>query len=138
VVAWARAIAVLSSVIALSACTADPKEHPCANVTLDCRPTYDPPTFAVLYKGIFKPTCASVPGTCHTSQRISGGLDMSTEDKAFEGLSKRVQPENLGCSLLTRKIESDDPDWRMPLGDTPLSEPNRCAIRKWIANGAQR
>jgi hypothetical protein len=63
---------------------------------------------------------------------------METADVAFEGLSARVSPGDISCGALIQRLESSDPARRMPPGPTPLTEPQRCAIRQWIANGAER
>jgi hypothetical protein len=41
------------------------------------------------------------------------------------------------CSLLMKRLESDDLDFVMPARN-PLDDDELCAIRHWIANGAQR
>lgn len=116
--------------------TEDPAPLPCVEVTTQCMPIVSPPTFDALYTNIFSGGCATT-GRCH-GPAVAGGLDMRTADAAYAGLSKRVKPESLGCSLLVQRVESNDMNIRMPPGQMPLSEPQRCAIRQWIANGAQR
>jgi hypothetical protein len=114
----------------------DPNDK-CVTVSLDCKPIVSPPTFDALYTNIFHPSCALGTGSCH-GDAVSAGLDMRTIDSAYAGLSKRVSPSSVGCSLLEKRVESSASDFRMPPGSTPLSEPQRCAIRQWIANGAAR
>lgn len=109
----------------------------CVDVSLDCQPIVSPPTFDAIYANVFKPSCATGTGKCHGAA-ASKGLDMQTVDSAFDGISKRVSPDNVGCSLVLKRVESQNASFRMPPGNTPLSEPQRCAIRQWIANGAQR
>lgn len=128
-----------SAVLAVgAACAPSHDDTPqCVDVSLDCKPIVNPPTFDALYKNIFQPTCATGTVTCH-GPAMSGGLDMRTEDSAYAGLSARSNPQSVGCSLLVRRIESTDESFRMPQGPTPLSAPQRCAIEQWIANGAKR
>lgn len=63
---------------------------------------------------------------------------MSTADLAFEGLVRRVSLGDPGCSALLRRVESSDPDFRMPPGNAPLSGPDRCSIQRWVTEGAKR
>ncbi|HVH47381.1 MAG TPA: c-type cytochrome domain-containing protein [Labilithrix sp.] len=109
----------------------------CVAAPLDCQPIVAPPTFDAIYTNVLQPSCASGAGRCHGSA-AAAGLDMRAADSAFAGLSKRVNPDSVGCSLVLRRVESSSSSFRMPPGPTPLSEPQRCAIRQWIANGAQR
>jgi hypothetical protein len=109
----------------------------CVTARLDCQPIVSPPTFDALYANIFKTSCAAGTGSCHGSAR-AGGLDMETVDAAYAGLSARSQPSDVGCSLLLKRVESTKSSYRMPPGSAPLSEPQLCAIRQWIANGAKR
>lgn len=113
------------------------EEQPCVAARLDCQPIVSPPTFDALYTNIFKGSCATGTGSCHGSAR-AGGLDMQTADSAYAGLSARSQPTDVGCSLLLKRVESTKSSFRMPPGSASLSEPQLCAIRQWIANGAKR
>lgn len=130
------AAGALGLVIALVGCSSpDEAGSGCVDVSLACQPIVSPPTFDALYKNVFSPMCASAG--CHGAG-FSGGLDMRTVDSAFQGLSARSRPDAVGCSTLVRRVEASESTFRMPLGPTPLSEPQRCAIRQWIANGAKR
>lgn len=135
----ALALAFCSALIVLACASRDDADDDdkCVVVSLDCTPIVSPPTFDALYANVFKPSCATGTGSCH-GPAISAGLDMQTVDSAWEGLSQRVSPDSVGCSLLEKRVESSKSDFRMPPGPTPLSEPQRCAIRQWIAAGAQR
>jgi hypothetical protein len=119
------------------ACASAQDGAACVDVKLDCMPIVSPPTFSAIYANIFSPSCALGTGSCH-GPAVSAGLDMRTEDSAYQGLSTRSRPDSVGCSLVLRRVESTDESFRMPPGPTPLSEPQRCAIRQWIANGAHR
>ncbi len=104
----------------------------------DCKPLVDPPTFDAIYTQILRPTCGSSP-SCHATGSVMGGLSFASADKAHELLlDGRVLPGDASCSPLMERIMSNDPAYRMPRGSTPLSDPETCAITKWIAAGAQR
>lgn len=136
----ALALLALSSALIVPACSSADEENEsdrCVTADLDCTPIVSPPTFDALYANIFKSSCATGTGSCHGPAK-SNGLDMQTIDSAYAGLSQRVSPDSVGCSLLEKRVESGSSDFRMPPGPTPLSEPQRCAIRQWIAAGAQR
>ena len=110
----------------------------------DCQSLYDPPSYQTIFDQTFRRTCGVGSGTCHTSDAAKGGLVFEDADVAYGLLMgtidgrKRVIPRDPGCSLLMERIESTDPSFQMPPGDTPLSAPAQCAISKWIAGGAAR
>jgi hypothetical protein len=113
-------------------------------LSLNCQPLFDPPTYQAIFDQVLMPSCAVGQGTCHTPDAAMGGLVFADADAAYALLltppnaSPRVIPGNPACSLLMERLESSDPDFRMPPGDTPLSAAARCAIAQWIAAGAQR
>jgi hypothetical protein len=133
-----RVVPPLALVVALlSSCTEEEEPIPsCVTIEPGCKPLYDPPTFDVLYTNLFKPSCASVTGTCHTG-RASGGLDMSTADLAYAGLSMRVVPSDPACSAVVVRTTYGGRG-SMPPGDTHLSDGQKCAIQRWIGAGAPR
>ena len=139
-------VAALSPVFLwLGACsTPAPLAPSCArDASLDCLSLYDPPVFATLYEKIFHPTCAAGIGSCHSADAVKGGLVFEDPDDAYERLvgargPSRVSPQDFACSALVVRLESPDPNFRMPPGPTPLLESERCAIRKWITEGALR
>jgi hypothetical protein len=128
-------VGVLVGLRAFGAIGCGSSEDECVDARLDCKPIVSPPTFDSIYANVLSPSCVSPH--CH-GEGFAAGLDMRTVDQAFEGLSRRSRPDSVGCSVLVRRIESSDPEVRMPRGPTGLSEPQRCAIRQWIANGAHR
>ena len=129
----------LSAMLSVPSCSPDTGDDAvaCVAAPLDCQPIVSPPTFDAIYANILRPSCASGTGRCHGGA-AAAGLDMTTPESAHSGLSSRVKPDDIGCSLLLRRVESTESSFRMPPGPTPLSEPQRCAIRQWIANGATR
>lgn len=131
----------------LAACSGGedgPAGSACVQVSSDCKPLYDPPIYSTLFEKTFRPTCASGVGTCHTGDAAKGGLVFENADTAYsmllgtQGGRARVIANNPSCSLLVEKLESTDPNFRMPPGSTALSPAERCAIELWIANGAKR
>lgn len=134
-----RMIYVTVLALASAACSTDhASDADCVQASLDCRPIVSPPTFDALYANVLQPSCAANTGRCHGSANFTGGVDMRTADSTYAALAARVQPDAVGCSLLVKRVASTDTTFRMPPGPTPLSEPQQCAIRLWIANGAKR
>lgn len=121
------------------------REPPCvSNLSTNCRPLYDPPTFQAVYENTLHPTCGSGTGTCHTADAAKGGLVFEDPDAAYELLlgkldgRARVIPDDPACSLLVKRLESSDPAFRMPPGTSPLPAAERCTVIRWIAQGAKR
>jgi hypothetical protein len=110
---------------------------------LDCSPTFQP-TFQNFYDNQLS-SCgaASTGASCHGPDGGQGGLYLTDIDEAYDMLlsppdaSPRVIPGDPECSLLIQRLESDDPAFGMPPG-AKLRDAERCAIRQWIANGAER
>ncbi|WP_394841495.1 hypothetical protein LZC95_31025 [Pendulispora brunnea] len=145
-VALAASLAVV--VVACSGGDDSPAGPSCVQgLKLDCTPLYDPPDYPTLFEKTFKKTCASGVGTCHTSDAAKGGLVFEDADTAYAQLlgtapgaagRKRVIPRDPACSLLVEKLESTEPSVRMPPSSSGLPAAERCAIERWIANGAAR
>jgi hypothetical protein len=132
----------ISFVLLLAAC-GSPGDPPCVqNLTPNCAALYDPPSFEALFTNILQPTCASGTGTCHTRDFAPRGLIFEDQQQAYNlllgmnGAPQRVIPGDPGCSIIMRRLESHDPNYRMPPGNTPLTEPQLCTFVKWISNGA--
>jgi hypothetical protein len=114
-----------------------------AALSLDCEPTY-PATFEAFYEHRIAVTCgaASTGASCHGADGAQGGLVLSGQDQSYDALlgdidgRARVIPGDPECSILMRRLESDDPEFVMPVG-MPLREGERCAVRQWIAAGAE-
>lgn len=122
--------------IGVSACGDEPAAPACVDVSMECAPVVQP-QFDAIYANILLPTCASGTGACHGSY-AAGGVDMQSADSAYASLSSRVDTSTPGCSLLLNRVESTNASTRMPPGPNPLSEAQRCAIRLWVRDGAQR
>lgn len=117
-----------------------------APLSLDCRPSFEPASYDAIFRNVLRPSCgSSTSGTqCHGADGKQAGLVLADADEAYESLlgdldgRPRVVPGDPECSMLIERIESSDPRVRMPLNSTPLGEGQRCAIRQWIAEGAER
>ncbi len=80
---------------------------------------------------------------CGADDEAQGGLALSDREQSYEnllggeGIRARIEPGEPECSVLER-LESTDPSFRMLVGRAPLAIGQRCAVRRWIANGAKR
>lgn len=140
--------ALLSCAAVLTACGDDNGEggagmngSAClAALELDCTPTY-PPTFDNIYNRLIDDTCAV--SACHSPASNAGNLSFGDADAAYATLLNERREEPLvipgdpECSVLMKRLESTDRDFVMP-ARTPLQPNERCAIRQWVANGAER
>jgi len=130
-------------VSSLVACSSETAPTCVDDLSLDCAPLYDPPTYQTIFERTLRPTCGSGRGTCHTSDAQKGGLVFEDADAAYGLLigqdgHARVVPGDPACSVLMVRLESNSPSFRMPPGPEPLPAAERCAIAKWIADGAAR
>ena len=126
----------------LCACTSSPNE--CTpEPQADCAPNINT-DFASLHKNIFSPRCATAGNNCHSSEGKQGNLQLSDPDAAYnallgmDGTHARVLPGDPSCSMLMQRLDSDDPNVRMPKGENKLADGSRCAVRQWIQAGAVR
>src|SRR5262245_2016599 len=76
---------------------------------------------------------------CHgpAAARAKGGLRMTGRDALLKGgeSGPALVPGNVEASLLVKAIRRTDPDLEMP-PKTPLPEPTRLVLEKWVADGA--
>lgn len=106
---------------------------------LECTPRY-PPEFDEIYERLIEPTCSAA--ACHGEGR-AGNLMFGDADAAHARLLNDdvshplVIPGDPECSLLVKRLESDDLDFVMP-ARSPLDEDELCAIRQWVESGAER
>jgi hypothetical protein len=116
-----------------------------AALPVDCTASLDP-TYDVLYDSVLSRSCGAGGGadSCHGQQGMRGGLGLFDADAAYAALlgkpngRERVLPGDPKCSILMQRLESSDPNFRMPLRGDRLPAGVRCAIQTWIENGAQR
>lgn len=145
-----RFIGVVLCHVALVACasggdTGDSQLACVRDLDEDCEPTI-PVTFDSLYTNIVQVRCG-VSGdmpSCHSAKSKQGGLDLSTPARAYDNLvgkqkddRGRVLPGDPECSTLMERVEADDDTVRMPLNEERLPSGWRCAIQRWIAEGAK-
>lgn len=135
----ATALPIAALAAALAACSGGGQT--CIEVSASCNPLYEP-TYDNVFTRTLEPTCA-VDGPCHNASSAQGGLVFEDPDEAYDLLlgsdgEARIEPGDPGCSLLVRRVESDNPGFRMPPGGSPLSAEERCSIIQWIADGADR
>lgn len=117
-----------------------------APLSLDCRPTFEPATYDQIFQDVLQPTCGSSASgmQCHGKQGMQAGLVLADHDQAYDSLlgkldgRARVVPGKPECSILIMRLESNEKRFRMPLNSDPLDEGLRCAIRQWIAEGAEK
>jgi hypothetical protein len=109
---------------------------------LDCGPAFQP-TYEAFFNTHLRATCSAGGTSCHSADGAQAGLELDDRELAYDYLlgnvdgRARVVPGDPQCSPLSMRLESDDPEFVMPQG-SQLPEGHRCAVRQWIANGAQR
>ncbi|MEZ4361076.1 MAG: c-type cytochrome domain-containing protein [Kofleriaceae bacterium] len=132
---WGGLAALALGVALTSGCGGDPPR--CVTVDPSCTPRYAP-TFRNLYENTLKESCGSQSIACHSAAGRKGGLSMETAEIAYDGLlagDRRVVPEDPSCSEVVVRLHSGDASYLMPPG-APLAAADRCAIERWIAEGA--
>jgi hypothetical protein len=130
----------LGSLGPFSACDYEEPAPACVDIPGSCAPLYEP-TFENVYNQTLSKKCSVANAACHSSSAAKGGLVLEGIDEAYDGLvngvSPRVLPNDPGCSTMAIRVESDDPGYVMPIG-AKMSDPERCAILRWIQDGAKR
>jgi len=123
-------------VACLAGCPSDPPPM-CVDVDTACAELYEP-TFANVYSRTLQNTCGSQRVSCHSEAGHQGGMSFDTEQGAYDALlAGRATPGNAGCSKMIVRVTSVGESYQMPPGD-PLSDPEQCALIKWVQNGAMR
>jgi hypothetical protein len=142
---WSGLLVAVLAVVPAAACGPDADALHCVDdLSLDCQPLHDPPTFDAIFDGTLHPTCASGHGTCHSGDAAKAGLVFEDPDDAYAALlgtaggRARAIPGDPACSLLVERLSTSNERLRMPPGPTPLSGPELCTIVLWIADGAER
>ena len=131
----------------LPSCAGDPiaaqGRPPClqpSQENTDCAALYEP-AFVEIFQRTLTTTCASSGVSCHGSAGRMGGLVLVDLSESYEELlggiggPRRVVPGDPACSELMVRLDSPGQEWSMPPG-APLDQRARCAIRRWIADGA--
>lgn len=127
---------VLTSMLALACNGGDDDDFPCVDVDPGCAPLYTP-DFDEIFTRTLEPKCGLPGGSCHAAEGAQGGLVLDEIETAYTGLSARVDTNDVGCSLVLRRVGAAQPAKAMPPGD-PLSDPERCVFVQWIDAGAPR
>ena len=68
---------------------------------------------------------------------VSGGLALDSYDRVIERKRPVIVPGNASASELVRRLESSDPQVRMPRGGERLAPESIEAVRNWIDRGAK-
>ena len=130
--------ALLALTVSLLACTddgGDDESAPqCVEIDYDDCALLYPPTWDQVWTQTISTTCSGGGSACHAGDV---GLTFGDQATAYEGLMHEIVVGDPGCSHLMVRLESDDPNFRMPPGNTPIPAGARCSIATWIANGAQ-
>lgn len=114
----------------------------CTTVDTSCTPAFQP-TFDNVWAQVIQPSCGTPGTSCHGEAGAAGaenGLVFSDIDGAYDALVNKgfVSPNDAACSAMVVRLESDNPNTRMPPGNTPLDPGLRCGVIQWIEGGAQR
>jgi hypothetical protein len=127
----------LTAMLVTSAgCPNDPPPS-CKTVDTACSAQYPTTTFATVYENTISRDCGSSEGSCHSASADSS-VSFATEQGAYDSLlSKYVTPGDPNCSEFIVRTSSPGTDYQMPQG-AALSEPEQCALRKWVEAGAPR
>lgn len=124
---------VLLVALVATGCGGDAPEACPIPLPADCEPLYEP-TFDQVYAQTLSDTCAL--SGCHASASAQGGLDLEGQEQAFSALvdEGRVLPGDPACSELMMRLHGVGVPV-MPPG-RPLSDAERCAVQRWIEQGA--
>jgi hypothetical protein len=77
--------------------------------------------------------------SCHGGVKQSGGFSMLFEEEAkmaTESGKPAIIPGDAGASEMVKRLTHHDPEMRMPLGKSPLSDEEIELIKEWINQGA--
>ena len=98
-----------------------------------------PPTPIVDFNRDIRPILTKSCTACHGGVRKQGGISFVFRDEAMaKGASGRraIVPGKPGASELIARLESDDPEFRMPHHAPPLAANEIELFRAWIEQGA--
>lgn len=90
------------------------------------------------YQRQIHPIIAAKCLSCHSQERRSGGLSLTTWQEALDGgrSGATIKPGSSASSLLVRRITGES-EPRMPIGGAPLTATEIATIRMWIDQGAR-
>ena len=142
-----HAVTVATLCVAAAAC-GDPDsdgQSTCVSLPDSCAPSFNT-DYDTIYRNVLSQRCGTSSGSmnCHGPAGNQGGLTLGDADTAYNALlgisgpHARVVPGDPECSMLMERLETDDVATRMPRGEAKLADGARCAIQRWIAEGAAR
>ncbi|MCU1258497.1 MAG: hypothetical protein JWO80_1382, partial [Bryobacterales bacterium] len=90
------------------------------------------------YQRQIHPIIAAKCLSCHSQERRSGGLSLTTWQEVLDGgrSGATIKPGSSASSLLVRRITGES-EPRMPIGGAPLTATEIATIRLWIDQGAR-
>ncbi|HVV86194.1 MAG TPA: c-type cytochrome domain-containing protein [Kofleriaceae bacterium] len=132
------AAAVVAALAALAGCPSDPSLTCVQDVDFSTCPALYQPTWSAVYENTVVRSCSTGGVSCHAAAGAQGGLVLEGSDQAYLALTaghRYLTPGDAACSELVERLYSPNPDLVMPRG-ARLSDPEACAIGKWVAAGA--
>jgi len=106
----------------------------------ECASLYEP-NFDQVFNQTLLPSCGVGGASCHAPEGTATDLVLADARDAWAQLTAGDSPLVVAgdpeCSPLMERLETGDPERLMPPG-APLSDEERCAIQRWIAEGAAR
>ena len=100
------------------------------------RASTDKIDFSTQVKPIINKNCI----TCHGGVRAKGGFSLLFRDEALaktKDSNYAIVPGDADASEMIKRLNSKDPEERMPYQHTPLPKEEIEILRKWIDQGAQ-
>jgi hypothetical protein len=139
-----RSAAVLALCFSAAGC-GDSGATECISLPETCTPSFNT-DFDTIYRNVLSQRCGTTSGSlnCHGPAGNQGNLNLGDPESAYSALlgtsgpHARVIARDPECSMLMERLETDDQAKRMPRGEAKLAEGARCAIQRWIAEGAVR
>lgn len=101
---------------------------------VDCAPLYEP-SFTNVYNRTLVQSCAVGGGACHGSDSTASSFVLVDESQAYDAVMQHLMPGDAACSPLSTRLSGVGGDQMPPGGN--LDAAAICAIRQWIANGAE-
>jgi hypothetical protein len=127
----------------LVACSSEKGRPECIDLPATCNPLYLlDGGFQTLFDKTLQPKCGE-DSACHSAEGRRGGLVFANVDEAYamllgqNGGKMRAKPGDPSCSEVVVRTHSVGEAWQMPPGN-PLNAEERCVIRLWVEQGAER
>ena len=131
--------------MAVSASIADRPSRRRLRSSLVARWAAGPGDEAPTYERDIGPLFARRCTVCHSRKNldnadVSAGLALDSYEAVLAGTRehKVITPGKAAASALFERLNDPDEERRMPLGEKPLSEPQRALVGRWIDAGAPR